>query len=227
MKKVLKRALLLKNFVSLVRDPLQTQLIFEMTELGRELRGPLSSVTMKKVSKAEGFQDLYEQGYAPKMPSLEELLAYPQGTLGREFAEHMKENHLDIDFFPKAAGEGPEAFFVDRARKSHDLWHILTGYDAGVIGEIGLQSFSLAQLRSPISAIILAGGLLHAMLFKPEIYEDLVDAMFEGYQMGQKAKALIGLPIETYLLEDLARLRERLGVVPTTSARHESLYLKR
>lgn len=224
MKKAVTRLRLMRNFLSLVRDPLQTELIFEMTELGRQLKGPLSDVTMKKVSSQEGFNDLYAQNYTFQMPTLSELLEYPAGTFGREFGEHMKANKLDIDFFPDPAGQGSERYFVERARKSHDLWHVLTGYGAGVVGEIGLQSFSLAQLRSPISAIILAGGILHTLLRNPSIYESLIDHMFEGYEMGRHAKPLIGLPIESYLHENLNELRTKLNIVPTAYQDHSSMY---
>jgi ubiquinone biosynthesis protein Coq4 len=224
MNNTLIRLRLLGNFMSLVRDPLQTQKIFEMTELGRELKGPLSSVTMKKVSAQEGFQDLYSRNFTFKMPTLPALLAYPKGSFGREFAEHMKANHLDVEFFPDPSGVGSERYFVERARKSHDLWHVLTGYGAGVVGEIGLQSFSLAQLRSPISAIILAGGILHTLLKDPAIYESLIDHMFEGYEMGRRARPLIGLPIETYLDENLDSLRARLQITPTAFEDHSSMY---
>jgi ubiquinone biosynthesis protein Coq4 len=214
------RLKLLSNFVRLVKDPLRTDLIFEMTELGRKLKGPLSEITMKQVKSQDGFMELYDSGYAPNVPKLEELLSYPKGTFGREFAEHMRANGLDIDFFPRAEGQGAEHFFVERARKSHDMWHVLTGYGAGVVGEIGLQSFSLAQLHSPISAIILAGGILHTLLNNPSIYTSLIDHMFEGYEMGRRAKPLIGLPIETYLGENIEDLRRRLNIVATKLSDH-------
>jgi ubiquinone biosynthesis protein COQ4 len=216
------RVKLLSNFIRLVGNPLRTDLIFEMTELARKLKGPLSEVTMKQVKSQPGFTELYESGYAPPVPTLQELLRLPSGTFGREFAEHVRENNLDIDFFPKASGQGLEQFFVERARKSHDMWHVLTGYGAGVVGEIGLQSFSLAQLRSPISAIILSGGLLHTLLKAPLIYDSLIDHMFEGFEMGRTAKPLIGLPIETYLEEDLEQLRARLNITPTKLSDHST-----
>ena len=42
----------------------------------------------------------------------------------------------------------PRAWFARRMRDVHDIWHVLTGYQADALGEACLVAFSLPQTRS-------------------------------------------------------------------------------
>lgn len=205
---------MLRAFLALIRDPSQTDRVFEISENGRAARGPLVVETVDRLTSDPAFMELYRSGYAPKVPSLEELAKFPEGSFGRAYARHMLDNGLAADFFPAPTGGGPERYLLERGRGSHDYWHVLTGYDTSVPGEIGLQAFSLAQLRSPFSAILIAGGLLHAITHAPQIFGAMIDQLFEGYTMGQRARTLISLPLESWLSRPLAELRIELGIVP-------------
>jgi ubiquinone biosynthesis protein COQ4 len=183
-KTLINRLSLLKAFFFLVKDPTKTDRVFEIADRGREHRGALVDQTVQAIIRQEGFLDLYRANYDPKVPPLMELATYPEGTFGREFARHMIANNLEVEFFPIPEVRGEEQFLIERGRKSHDFWHVLTGFDTSVAGEIGLQAFTLAQIRSPFSAILIAGGLLHAILRAPEIFNQMIDQLFSGYQMG-------------------------------------------
>lgn len=212
MKTVLNRLRLLKAFFLLVKDPTQTDRVFEIADRGREHRGILLKQAVETIIAQDGFLDLYNKKYSPKVPPLKELESYPAGTFGREFARHMLSNNLEVEFFPIPDGQGEEQYLIERGRKSHDFWHVLTGFDTSVAGEIGLQAFTLAQIRSPFSAILIAGGILHSILLAPEIFSALIDKLFQGYQMGHGSKKLMGVPIETLLHENLSELRQRFQI---------------
>ena len=83
-----------------------------------------------------------------------------------------------------------------RLSQTHHLWHVITGSDTSVIGEISLQAFHLSQLPS------------------------LVEAIRVGLQMGLEARPLFaqrwqedwGKPLQQCRDElELRPLAERLG----------------
>ena len=205
-----------KAFVTLIADPTKTDQIFELADLSRNRRGPLVDITLNKIAGQSGLLDLYEQNYSPQIPSLEVLAAYPEASFGRAFAKHMIDNGLEIEFFPRVRGAGIEKYIIECGRGVHDFWHVLTGFNTSIPSEIGLQGFTLAQLESPFSAILISGGLLHAISRAPNLFAPMVSQLFDGHEMGRRAKSLIGLPIETYLHEDLSELRARLAITPLT-----------
>ena len=76
----------------------------------------------------------------------------PEGTLGREYARFLRDNGLTLDVFQRPTGAGIDpraAYLAQRLRQTHDIWHVVTGYQADVPGEVLLQAFTFAQLRGP------------------------------------------------------------------------------
>lgn len=43
-----------------------------------------------------------------------------------------------------------------RLSQTHDLWHVITGFDTTVVGEIGLQAFHLTQFPYPLASALTA-----------------------------------------------------------------------
>ena len=50
------------------------------------------------------------------------------------------------------------AYVIQRLRQTHDLWHVVTGYDTDPASEVALQAFTYAQLRAPGSLVLAALG---------------------------------------------------------------------
>lgn len=86
-----------------------------------------------------------------------------------------------------------DAAYVElRLSQTHDLWHVITGFDPTVAGEIGLQAFHLTQFPYPLGAALKAQALLSITLGAPELLPELVQAIRIGLQMGQEAGPLFG-----------------------------------
>jgi ubiquinone biosynthesis protein COQ4 len=61
--------------------------------------------------------------------------------------------------------------------------HVLNGFDIDGPGELGLQAFNLAQVRCPLAALLIVGGLL-GTLQDDEPLEPLLRALARGFALG-------------------------------------------
>ena len=143
---------------------------------------------------------------------LDALHAYPKGTLGHEFAAHMKANNLDPSAIPTEPAEDERAFVHAHLYETHDVWHAVTGFHTDVAGELGLQAFYFAQIPSRLAGTLLTGGLINMMLWNFDDRERRVEAIARGWTMGRKAKLLLGVRWNELWNEDLGELRARFGV---------------
>jgi ubiquinone biosynthesis protein Coq4 len=105
----------------------------------------------------------------------------------------------------------PEAtYLILRVRQTHDLWHVLTGYETDESGEIALQAFTYAQLRVP-SALWLGGlGALRQRLGDP----DALRRARAAYRRGLATAKLIPFSWEDHWGTPLAALRATLHCPP-------------
>jgi len=211
MKNIWNRIKLLRAFATLIKDPRQTDKIFEISDAGRKRRRESAEIAMKAVLNDEGFLEVYRDGYNPEI-ELEKLRQLPQGTFGRAVAEFLDGNAFQPNTFPTTDSDTPLEYLVSRVRRVHDLWHVLSGYGTDVTGELALQGFTLAQLQSPFSGLLLAGGILHLVLYKPLELVGTFELIIEGYLRGKQARKLITVRMEENWNRSLADLRSELGI---------------
>ena len=148
----------------------------------------------------------------------ERLLALPAGSLGRSYSEFLGPEQLTADGLVAASqrpanGGAPElsperALFGTRLRDSHDLWHLVTGYNRDLAGEAALLAFTFVQTRNPgIGLIVLAaylrarGDFAHA---RPLIRRAMGRARRAAWLPEQDWEALLSRP--------LSDVRRELGV---------------
>ncbi|MEI9888414.1 MAG: Coq4 family protein [Rhizomicrobium sp.] len=107
--------------------------------------------------------------------------------------------------------EHPYAWFGRRERDVHDIWHVLTGYQADdPLGELCLVAFSYAQTTGLGWGFIALMGSLKSLR---EPHGRLVRrAVWEGYRHGRAAAWLHGEDIEKLFAEPLDAARARLKI---------------
>ena len=128
---------------------------------------------------------------------LEELRQLPDGTLGREVADFLDHNGFD----PLNSG--------DLIQRTHDVWHVLTGFNSSPHDEFLLQIFTRAQVFRPTSAIVVLVGWLTGMCNFQEIRQIL--------KMGKQAKPLINWDIKSDWHTPLVEVRQKLNILPLNS----------
>ncbi len=141
---------------------------------------------------------------------LRTLATYPVGTLGAAYAEHMISNGLDVDFYTKLDVVDDQTFIMMRLRQTHDLWHVVTGFDVSVHGEIKLQAFMSAQMHSPLAPFLLGGILIKTGLENSRESAEILKSIALGWRMGQQARSLFGVDWDSWWKAGLTELRKEL-----------------
>lgn len=142
---------------------------------------------------------LLKERYLSAQPyDLEALRRLPAGTLGHEFAEHMRHYRLEIVFYPPLEPtENDEISYLRRrARQTHDIHHVVLGFPAIDSGEMAISAFYLSQHNVPLSALLIGFGFLYAILREPERIDELMRAIHQGWQIGKAARKLLGVKWE-------------------------------
>jgi ubiquinone biosynthesis protein Coq4 len=146
------------------------------------------------------------------------LAALPEGTLGRSFADFLRRNGLDPAPLTDQADKEGE-YLVAHLYETHDLWHVITGIDTDVAGELSLQAFYLAQIPGNLGAVLIAIGLLNAVFFNQADLRPRVDAVSRGWQLGLRSAPLFGRDWARQWDRPLVEIRHELGFTTSAPAR--------
>jgi ubiquinone biosynthesis protein Coq4 len=161
------------------------------------------------------------EGYYPPI-DLEKLSQYPQGSFGREYADHMKVNNLKpLNISPELDDVAKRNVFALRYVVTHDIFHVLLGFDTSYAGEIGVLAFAAAQNYSNSFKI----SLFLAKLLYPFLAPQQVKAIFanlqKGRELGNKAEFLLGYRFEEHWQEPINDVREHLGLPQLSPISHQ------
>jgi ubiquinone biosynthesis protein Coq4 len=157
---------------------------------------------------------LIDERWIPPAHDLARLAALPEGSLGQVYAAAMARLGYDPNLH---AGMEPlnDAVYVElRLSQTHDLWHVVTGFDTTVVGEIGLQAFHLTQFPYPLASVLTAQALFSTTLLEADQLPALVQAIHTGLQMGQRARPLFAQRWEDGWEKPLAQWRQELNLLP-------------
>ncbi|MCB9712458.1 MAG: hypothetical protein H6712_01285 [Myxococcales bacterium] len=212
MKRTLNLLRFARTFVSLVRDPDQLERVFDLGE--RVAQGDLFE-QMPWLRGRPEIEGLLRGPVQRLHLDVERLASLPPGTVGREYADFITRNGLDPAALDHATGTGSLERFRIHLQGTHDLWHVATGFDTDVDGEIGLQAFYYAQLQAPLPLTLMSAGLLNSLLLQRGSGPRRVEKLVQGYLMGRRAAPLTGLPWSAWWQRPLSELRRALRIDPS------------
>lgn len=210
---MLDRLRLQQKFLAFVRQPTKTNLIFEMVDIAARLPENQSAVSLveNRVLADDSFRQLWEERWHPPWRPLPELATLPEGSFGRAYFRHLTENNLRQDFYKSPPLKRPIDYVSLRLYHTHDLWHVLLGFDVSPAGELGVQAFTLAQLGTPISSLLIAGGMLNVLKNAPEQSTSLFETLVRAFERGRHSGFLLGLRLERMLDEPLESVRRQVN----------------
>jgi len=199
-----------KALVDLLNDPEDTTNVFV---LGMVINAPAFPLLLSRiVTDPDGGRLLRERpSITSEFVDYDALRALPHDTLGGAYVRFLDDNGLDPDFFQPPQGL-PEivGYIGQRFRQTHDIWHVLTGYDTSVTGEAILQAFTFGQTGMPSAGLIAAAGSLR--FTRPG--NRLPQRCVEGFLRGRRAAFLPVVFFEEMWERPLNDVRRELGVTP-------------
>jgi ubiquinone biosynthesis protein COQ4 len=200
-----------KGTMALFRDPEDTDKVFDISDGLRDSTATrLALAHLRANPEVAAILDERYLGPAIDLPALQRL---PPGTLGRAFADDMLAKGFDPEFARPIDVTSADITYVEfRCRKTHDIWHLVCGFGTDVPGELSIQAFRFAQVRLPLGPILLAGGLLQALINAPAQLPRILDEITRGWRMGVRARPFLAQKWEQRWSTPLARIRDEMGV---------------
>ena len=146
------------------------------------------------------------------------LGAMPKGSFADAYLVYMDDEGMaPADAFLEAAGLDEKAkrfgwsddqlWFVKRMANSHDLFHVLGGYDRTIIGEIGVDSYTAGHI--PLLPIRLM--ILYFLILKPSEPIGWSRYVINSYRHGRNTPSLFCVDYEAVLPLPLDEVRRQIG----------------
>ena len=162
-------------------------------------------------------------GYYPKI-DLEELAQLPEGTLGYKYAQHMKQNKIQpLQISPDLKEEADLSPFALRYTVTHDIFHVLLGFDTSYAGEMGVFGFTVGQNYSKMLKIVEPLILLLFCVIKPFQIKKIWESDRIGKELGKQAKCLLTYRFEANWSRPIRDIRAELGLTLKDTAEFETI----
>ncbi len=185
------------------------------------LTGNSNQRLLKRFKRSpEGRQILREKRHLYDILSdKERMLAMPPGSLGRTIVEWFIRENISAEGLAAASDAAAKQFggrarvsdeaqvFGTRVRDLHDVFHVLTGYDRDMRGEMAVLAFTFAQTRNTGIAYMIWRSLLRGGW-----NSETGKLIRQGYRRGRRAKWLLDEDWETLFEQPIDQVRQQLGV---------------
>ena len=190
-------------FWALVQDPNRLDLVFTLDAKGVGRKHLLPSVRRLQKETPDAFAQ------RPRLPAstFAELEKHPAGSMAQSYVTFMRSNGLAPDSIPHMEAQDDIDYYRAHLYETHDLWHVITGFDSTVAGELGLQAFYAAQVSSRLSLLLLTAGVLNTMLFHPSEGGRRLRQVLRGWRMGKNARPIFGINWSEHWHRPIGELR--------------------
>jgi len=209
---ILSKLLIVKSSVLMLFGDSSLKTVGELTY--GLLETPAYDLVARHLNQNPACAALIRDRYIPSAHDLETLLTLPPDSLGYIYAAEMKRKGFDPNLHAGMTAKSDAEYVELRLSQTHDLWHIITGFDSDLIGEIGLQAFHLPQFPYPLATMLVAISLISTTLKEPEMLPKLLDAIAKGFQIGKSAKSLFAQKWEEEWEKPLSQWQTELNIQP-------------
>lgn len=205
----------LKAVRQLVRTPENTELVFEIMEA---LKGRATIRNTARLRRLRPELLLRGDDMLDVLCDRDSLAALPDGSLSREYLAFCKREGISPEGLVEASSaapsqrdqQTPEGWFTRRMRDTHDLYHVITGYNTTPEGEIDVVTFSYAQSRHLGFGLIGLMGALNSA--KVVGYRAALGRWWRAYRHGRRAAWLPGQDWAALMPLPLAEVRKALDI---------------
>lgn len=211
-KSILSKLLIVKSFTSMLLGDNSLETVGELTH--GLLGTPAYDLVAHHLNQDPACAALIRDRYIPPAHDLDALLTLPPDSLGYLYAAAMKKTGFDPNLHAGMTAKSDGEYVELRLSQTHDLWHVITGFDTSPIGEIGLQAFHLPQFPYPLATLLVANSLVSTTLRAPEALPQLLEAIAQGFHMGKTARPLFAQKWEEGWEKPLSQWQAELNVQP-------------
>lgn len=202
----------------LIADKDDTEQVFEIMNAlsGNSIRRGYTKLLDHPIGGLEAYQ---RTELADILQDRAALAKLPEGSVGRAYLAFIEEQDFSAygladeskkvkDTLIEAAH--PYAWYGRRLRDVHDLWHVITGYEADALGEACLVGFSYSQTRSLGFAVIAWGVAIQ--FARARTGYPAARSIIRAFRDGRKAEWLPGLNYRKLLAMPLDEARQMLNI---------------
>lgn len=145
---------------------------------------------------------------------LEELTQLPEGTLGYEYARHLKQHNIQpLEISPDLIEAAKTNPFALRYIATHDIFHVLLGFDTSYAGEIGVLGLTIGQNYSKfLNAYEPIVKHLYPLIFRSQA-EQIRTNLGRGKAIGEQAECLLVYPFEDNWSRPIEDVRAELRLI--------------
>ena len=181
-------------------------------------------VCLQRFNALPGGAEMVEQRYPPFQPDIPALEKLPEGTLGRAYAGMIRRLNYDADFFRPRDTSTEALWLTQRIASTHDLHHVIGGFNTETAGESGVLSITATQIGFPAYVLLNTLAGFRAFRFQPDEFENVSRAIAVGSRIGLEATPLVLQRWEEGWDKPLDQWREELGVKPAVAEQFGAEY---
>ncbi|MBF2097232.1 MAG: ubiquinone biosynthesis protein [Gloeomargaritaceae cyanobacterium C42_A2020_066] len=212
---ILSKVLIVKASISMLFGDNSLQTVGDMTE--GLLATPAYKLLAEHLKQDSMCRTIIQERYIPPTHDLDKLLSLPSDSLGYIYAAQMKKSGYNPNLHEGMTVDSDAHYVEIRLSQTHDIWHIVTGFDTTIASEFGLQAFYLAQFPYPLATMLIANALIFTTLKTPEMLPQLLEAIAQGFKLGKTAKPLFAQKWEEEWSKPLSQWQADLNIQPIPS----------
>ena len=147
------------------------------------------------------------------------LAACQIGSIGRQYHDLIVDNGFDLEVLDgHALGLSklppPLDYLNARNLQTHDLWHLVAGYETTILHEFAIAAFQLAQFGHSYSGNLMAVMTGVAALSPAIGFPILMDAVLTAWVHGRETSPMIGIRWEDSWNRSVKEIRESYAILP-------------
>lgn len=145
-----------------------------------------------------------------------------EGSLGERFYRLIVDNGFDVEVLNReelALASLPPVLRYTNTRilQTHDLWHLVAGYDTTILHEIGISAFQLAQFGHLYSAAFLATVATITAQAEPVAAQIYFATVAAAWAHGRATPPLMAIEWEHLWDRPIDAIRADYGIAPFAS----------
>ncbi|MFT4520444.1 MAG: ubiquinone biosynthesis protein Coq4 [Halioglobus sp.] len=217
---------LLNTYWSLVEDGVAGSLdAASITERTAGLGGLQNEAFLDRLAQSSmqypGVQEIAGLS-TPPWVKLQTLAACQLGSIGRQYHDLIVDNGFDLEVLDgHALGlselPSPLDFLYARNLQTHDLWHLVAGYETTVLHEFAIAAFQLAQFGHSYSGNLMAVMTGVAALSPAIGFPIMMDAVLTAWAHGRETSPMMGIIWEDSWNLSVEEIRQNHAILPYES----------